>query len=264
MVWKVDKDGSSSFLVGTAHFFPYSFRTCLKRLFQQVETVLFEGPLDEKSMQEVVDAGLQGRDDCLLRKLDKPMLERISSAIQPSGQGKKLLTAFHLLAPYPDTVETMIKGMRPWMAFFTIYTRFAGIQGWRHSVDMEAYKLAREMGKTLAFLETIAEQIEVLDGLSLPQIVDFLARIDQWKFYMGNIVKWYLAADLEQIASNPYGFPTRHPWVIERRDEIMYHRMLPYLEQGRSAVFVGSPHVVGISRLLRAAGYEVRAAGGAL
>ncbi len=260
MIWKVEKECRSSFLVGTAHFFPYSFRTSLTRLFQHVETVLFEGPLDEQSMQKVLDAGLRGGDDCLLSALDKPMLDRISNALRPSGQSQKLLMAFQIMAPVPDNVEALIKGMKHWMAFFAIYTRFAKKQGWKHSVDMEAYGLAQKMGRNIAFLETIEEQIEVLDGLSVPQIIDFLRRIDHWKSYMSNIVKWYLDSDLEQIASNPYGFPTRNPTIIERRDEILYRRMLPYLEQGDVAAFVGSPHVVGITRMLRENGFLVRTA----
>jgi uncharacterized protein YbaP (TraB family) len=166
--------------------------------------------------------------------------------------------ALHFRAHLPDTVDLVFKGMKPWMAFFTIYTTFARKHGWKHSVDMEAYGLARKMGKNTAFLETIEEQIEVLEGLSFEQIVDFMRRIDHWKSYMDNIAKWYLKGDVQQIASNPYGFPTRHPWVIERRDKIMYTRMLPHLARGRAAVFVGSPHVVGISRMLQAEGYEVR------
>ena len=47
-IWKVEKAGCTSFLVGTAHFSPYSFKKSLTRLIQDVETVLFEGPLDEE------------------------------------------------------------------------------------------------------------------------------------------------------------------------------------------------------------------------
>jgi hypothetical protein len=36
--------------------------------------------------------------------------------------------------------------------------------------------------------------------------------------------------------------------------------MVQYLQQGNAAVFVGSPHVAGISRILSDDGYEVRLA----
>jgi len=257
MMWKVEKNGRTSFLVGTAHFFPFSFRTSFTRLFQEADTVIFEGPLDEQSMQKVVKAGFQGSEDRLLAELDEQTLEKISNALRPSGWSVKLMMALQFGTPLPQNVEVLIKGMRPWMAFFTIYTTYAKQQGWNRSVDMEAYRIAGEMGKEIAFLETIEEQIEVLDSLSLAQIVDFLRRVEHWKTYMSYFVQWYLAGDLEKMGWNPYGFPTRNPLVIERRDKIMYTRMLPYLERGAAAVCLGSPHIVGISRLLQADGYQV-------
>jgi len=109
MIWKIEKSGRISFLVGTSHFFPYSFRASLTRLLQQAKTALFEGPLDEESMKKVVDAGLHGGDDCLLRELDEGTRERISSALKPSGAGKKVLMALQLIPYQPDTMEAMIK-----------------------------------------------------------------------------------------------------------------------------------------------------------
>jgi uncharacterized protein YbaP (TraB family) len=264
MIWRAEKAGRSFFLVGTAHFFPYCFTKSLTRLYRRVDTVLFEGPLDKASMEAVVNAGLKARDMCLLDELDKPMRDRISCALRLYAQEARLLKALQLESPLPVTIEAMIQGMRPWMAFFTIYTRYAAQEGWKHSVDMEAYQLALKMKKNIAFLETIEEQIEVLDTLSIAQILDFLGRIEHWRTYMNNMVKWYTDGDLDQIASNPYGFPTRNAWVIDRRDEIMYQRMLPYVERGDAAVCVGSPHVVGIRRLLREDGYEIECAADAL
>jgi hypothetical protein len=44
MIWSVEKDGRRSFLAGTAHFFPHSFKDSLAIHLQQAETVIFEGP----------------------------------------------------------------------------------------------------------------------------------------------------------------------------------------------------------------------------
>lgn len=43
-VWRVEKGGTASFLVGTAHFTPYRFRKALTKLIQNADTILFEGP----------------------------------------------------------------------------------------------------------------------------------------------------------------------------------------------------------------------------
>ncbi|MCK4985286.1 MAG: TraB/GumN family protein, partial [Desulfobacterales bacterium] len=50
MIWEVQKNGKISHLVGTAHFFPYSFRNSLQRCLENSRVVMFEGPLDDHNM----------------------------------------------------------------------------------------------------------------------------------------------------------------------------------------------------------------------
>ncbi len=259
MIWRVERDDRKSFLVGTAHFFPYSFKKSLRRLSERAEAVLFEGPLDQESMKKVVHAGVQGGDaESLLAELDESIVAHITEALFPPSPARSSVVGLELFNPQVKmSVSSLIEGMKPWMAFFSIYSRFVEQIGWRFSVDMEAYTLARQMGKNVVFMETIEEQIEVLESLSRPQIIDFLKRFDHWKSYTRDFVKWYLEADLERFASNPYGFPTRNPRVIDERDRIFYERMQPYLAEGNAVAFVGSPHVVGISRMLKEDKYAV-------
>lgn len=259
LVWRVRKGRRESFLAGTAHFFPHSFKRSLTHLLRESRTALFEGPLDESSMQQVVRAGLRAdSDECLLEEVDENTILKITNALAPTGSDSRSLMALQFMASAPESfARSLVRGMKPWMAFFTLYYRFLEKRGWKYSVDMEAYGLARDMGKNVVFLETIEEQIEVLESLSHGQIIDFLKRIHHWKSYTRDFVKWYLEADLDNISSNPYRFPTRNPWIIERRDSIFYERMLPHLLEGDAAVFVGVPHVVGIMRMLSADGYEI-------
>jgi len=227
---------------------------------KQVEKVLFEGPLDEASMSKVVDAGLQGdRSDCILDELDEAAVAKIAKILAPVDSGSCFPTGLESLLSVPNSsIRPMIEGMKPWMAFFSIYSRFVQNNGWRYSVDMEVFHLARTMGKDIVFMETIEEQIEVLETISRPQIIDFLKRIDQWDNYTRDFAKWYLDGDLDKIHSNSYRFPTRSPSVIDQRDSLFCERMRNYLEKGDAAIFVGIPHITGISRLLSADGYEIQ------
>jgi uncharacterized protein YbaP (TraB family) len=104
-------------------------------------------------------------------------------------------------------------------------------------------------------MEAIEDQIEVLESLSYDQIADFLKKIDSWPNYAKDFMKWYQDGDIETMAKNPYGFPTRNPWVIDRRDSIFCEKMQPYLSAGQAAVFVGVPHIPGVSRMLSEKGY---------
>ena len=265
MVWRIEKGGKISFLIGTAHFFPYSFRTSLTRLLTDARVVLFEGPLDKNSMQKVVDAGVRrdGNPESLIQELDEHTIPYIRDILAPTNASHRSSIGLELITSVSDrSFYSIVEGMKPWMAFFTIYSRFLKRNGWKYSVDMEAYDLARKMGKMVVFMESIEEQIEVLEKLSFQHIVDFLNRIEHWKTYTRDFVKWYLDGDMARIYANPVRFPSRNHWVIDHRDEVFRERMLPYLEQGGAAVFVGSPHVVGIIRMLSADGYEIRKAVG--
>jgi len=260
MIWEVEKDGKKSFLVGTAHFFPHSFRTSLSRYIKHARTVLFEGPLDKDSMARVVNAGLEEDNTShLFEELDTKTIDRITRALDPPGRDRFPFLFFHIRPEDTENrVSAMIKGMKPWMAFFTIWTKFLEKKGWRHSVDLEAYHIAVEMGKNVVFLETIEEQIQVLEGLSHEKIVDFLKRVDRWDTYAQQYLESYLDGDLEKLRAMRGVFPTRYSSIIEQRDRIFYERMLPYLEEGDAVVFVGAPHIRGISGMLRADGYQTQ------
>jgi uncharacterized protein YbaP (TraB family) len=262
MIWEVKNDNKKSYLVGTAHFFPYSFRTSLSRYLKDAGTVLFEGPLDRHNMAKVITAGTEETTIHLFDRLDKQTVDRISEAILPVCRHKNsyLFFDFRTLTQQNPVYE-MIRGMKPWLAFLTIWSHYLESSGWRHSVDYEAYTLAREMDKEVVFLETIDEQIKVLEGLSLERIIFFLEKIEQWSEYAQAYLRSYLDGDLENLRSMWGRFPTRHSAVMGDRDEILYKRMLAHVEKGEAVAFVGAPHLRGISELLRADGYEIHKKG---
>jgi uncharacterized protein YbaP (TraB family) len=259
MIWEVNKDNKKSYLVGTAHFFPYSFRISLSRYLKDARAVLFEGPLDKDNMTKVVTAGTEENGTHLFDKLDKQTVDRISEAIVPICRHKSSYLFFNFRTlSQENPVYEMIRGMKPWFAFLTIWSNYLESKGWRHSVDYEAYSLAQEMSKKVAFLETIEEQIKVLEGFSLERIQFFLKGVDQWSEYAQAYVSAYLDGDLENLKSMWGRFPSRHSTVTGDRDEILYKRMLAYLEKGKVIAFVGAPHLRGISDLLRSDGYEIQ------
>lgn len=262
-VWRLEKEGTVSFLLGTAHFFPYSFRSSLERLFRQVRWVLFEGPLDEASMARVVAAGCNtGHSTDFIDSLPPKTLKTISRILVPLAAAKGSSALYNAMASMQQSAAvSVLQGMKPWLAFFTIYVKYVESIGWKHSVDREAYCIASEMNKEIVFMESIEEQIQVLEGLSVPNIVDFLRRAEHWPHYTKQFVKWYLAGDIEEIKANRFGFPTRHPSVIDCRDDLFCRRSRQYLEEGGAAVCVGVPHIPNMCRMLAEEGYSVTRAG---
>jgi uncharacterized protein YbaP (TraB family) len=151
----------------------------------------------------------------------------------------------------------MVKGMKPWLAFFTIWSNFLKQNGWKYSVDLEAYSLAQKLDRKIEFLETIEDQIGVLESLTRERILTFLNRIDQWHELARGYADCYLAGDLEKLKSQGLRFPSRHRSVINHRDKIFFDKMLAHFNIGDAVAFVGAPHVRGVSKLLREVGFKI-------
>ncbi len=263
MIWEVVKDHKRSHLVGTAHFFPYSFKTSLHRCLDNAVTVIFEGPLDPDNLAKVVRRGLDDQSGYhIFDDLDQQNIARITRELAPQCRGRNSFLIFNLRKfSIENPLYEMVKGMKPWLAFFTIWSNYLKKNGWKYSVDLEGYSLAEGLGKKIVFLETIEEQINVLENLNRDRIIEFLKRVDQWHDLAQAYVKCYLAADLAQLKSKGLRFPSRHHSVIDYRDKIFFERMLDYLERGNAVAFVGAPHVQGICKLLRTDGYHIKGPG---
>jgi len=261
MLWEVTKKEERSYLAGTVHFFPYSFRQSMKALIRQVNRVAVEGPLDEESMARVVEHGFHGDPQPLLEALDtvtKEKIERLMGCPGKGGSGAKSPLLILMNPKPPQSLAERLQGMRPWMAFFQIWLQFIRQRGWNFSMDMDAYQIAGKLGKEIVFLESIEEQLEALDGIPLERIVSFLKSMDHWESHLEQHVSYYLKGNLDHWPSMTIGFPTRCASVLDKRDPILFDRILPLLEKGKSCIFVGIPHVRAIKPLLVKEGYEVR------
>ena len=259
MIWEVEKDGKRSHLVGTAHFFPYSFEASLHRCLQNARTVMFEGPLDEDNMARVVNCGFDRESGYhIFDDLDRKTVDRITAELAPHCRGRNTFLVLNLRKfSLENPLYEMVQGMKPWLAFFTIWSNYLKKNGWKYSVDLQGYEIAQKLGKNIVFLETIEEQIKVLENLSRDRIIEFLKRVNQWQKLSRDYEKCYLAGDLEQLKSKGLRFPSRHYSVIDNRDQIFFERMMAYILQGDAVVFVGAPHVRGVSNLLKADGYRI-------
>ena len=259
MIWEVEKDRKRSYLIGTAHFFPYSFKTSLRRCLDNVRIAMFEGPLDSESMASVVNHGTDSQSDYhIFTDLEPEIIGRITSELAPKCRGRNpfLVLNFRKFC-IENPLNELVEGMKPWLAFFTIWTSYLKKNGWEYSVDLEGHTMAKELGKKIIFLETIEEQINVLENLSRDRIIDFLNQVDQWHILAHDYVKYYLAGDPGALQSKGLRFPSRHHSVINHRDRLFFKRMLKYLMQGDVAVFIGAPHINGVSKLLSENGFRL-------
>ena len=256
MLWRLEKGGSSSFLVGTAHFSHFHFRRSLTALMDNVETVLFEGPLDEASMARVAQNGRQGENvPSLYEALEPAVIGKIRTCLNdrvPHGSVESYLELFGTKTP--DFLEVNVRGVRPWMAFFAIWSAYLN---WKYSLDMEAYHLAQKLGKKIHFLETIEEQLAALDGVPFEGIVDYVNRFEHWKSYKEQFFSDYLEGDLEKLMSRTTRFPTRCESILGLRDDRFFKKMKAFVEAGATIAFLGLSHIQPIKMMFLDEGYHI-------
>jgi uncharacterized protein YbaP (TraB family) len=179
--------------------------------------------------------------------------QRIVEAMERRGMGKEA-----------------IKDFKPW-AIATILSVPPESTG--NFLDVHLYKSALSAGKPVLGLETIDEQLAVLDDLSQTDQVALLSEtldvLDQLPEAHEKLLKAYLDRDLAELSrlgeeylqagDSEVGerFKTA---ALDVRNERMTERMLPLLEQGDHFVAVGALHLPGedgILSRLRAKGFEV-------
>lgn len=258
MVWEVERHGRRSRLVGTAHFFPYQFHGDLQRLISAARTVALEGPLDDASMHKVVQAGAGVAHASLYHALDVRARLRLCRMLGMPEVPLDLPQIYRraLFGQPEDWLETELRGLKPWMAFFGVWTRVRARMGGSYSMDLDAQRTAARLGKPVRHLETIEEQIATLDAIPLERFVAFVAGTD-WEAYYEEYVRRYLAGDLEGVMAVARTFPSYCEPVIERRDPVLAERLLPEFGAGEACAFIGVTHIPGVAARLRAEGCEL-------
>lgn len=258
MFYEVEKNGKISYLCGTAHFFYYSFENSFRKLFREVDTVIFEGPLDDDFMADVDKNGkdLEPGFTPLLEQLTEAEIQKLERVVRgPEGKWARL---GGLEASKKANVREILATMRPWCAFFSLWTAFLERLDWKCSVDMEAWRIARDMGKNVNGMENLEEQLASLNSVPVERVLTYFRNCHEWKTYSKRNLKAYLAGDLEKMMGSSAEFPTRTGTVISLRDQRFRERMRPYLEEGRTAVFVGAAHLMNLRWMLAEDGYTLR------
>ena len=257
MLWKLEKGGRVSWLGGSAHFFCCSFEHSLRRLFEDVDTVLLEGPMDSASLDEVARTGKAPGPDSPRAGafLSEGEIRRLEDMVWgPRGFWARLAG---MEQKERIDLRSILFGCRHWYAFFAAWTAFLERNGWKQSVDLEVWNTALDMGKAVMGLESIAEQIASLESAPLERVVRFLQNCASWPRMMRSNRSRYLAGDLSGMMGTSAEFPTRTGTIIGMRDQRFRERMRPYVERGGTAVFLGTAHMINLRRMLAEDGFTV-------
>lgn len=262
-VWRIARGGGTSYLVGAARFFPYRFRRSIGRFLARVDRVVLEGRLDDEALQQVV---ARGAAKCsaggLGEALDPATILKINAALgmRDSSFGLQLVAQAFLGGRPGESVCVDIEGLRPWLAFYRIWTQYLGRHGFTHRIELDVLRAAEAAGRPVHYLETIEEQVAALEGIPAARFVTFLRDVD-WDVHRRALVRNYLRGDIGAIDGLARGFPTYCEAVVHGRNPTLYARMRPHLDAGSALVVIGIVNCPGIVAMARSDGYEVSAAG---
>lgn len=260
-LWRIDTGGAPIWLFGSFHMLrPGSeWRTgAVDAAFAAADVAVFETATDGAAMAEI-------QKEVLARGL---LLggERLSDRLGPEE--------FATVSAYAQSVGlpvALIEQMRPWYVALSLSVQAMVAQGFNpaEGVETELVAEARAAGKTFAYLETAAEQIEVFAGLDPEHEKTFLLKTIE-----------EIQSDMEQAVRLEEAWLTGDTATLSAmindvlaEDAVLYERLLVarnrnwvaaiegYMADPRSYILVvGAGHLVGadsVVALLRAKGIPV-------
>lgn len=164
-----------------------------------------------------------------------------------------------------------LKRMKPWLAAITLAALEMQHVGLDPALGMERHFTARanERGMPLAGLETLAEQLGALSGLSMPTQVSFLksslTTTEVFEETLANIIEAWATGDTERLAAvldeSYEGADEVYAALMVARNARWLPKIEAMLASDRTHfVAVGALHLVGedgLVELLAARGYEL-------
>jgi uncharacterized protein len=259
LLWEISSPGSSpSYLFGTIHSGDagvIGLAPAVERAFTGSRQVILEVNLDADAMVAGSTAMLLSDGRRLSEIVGKSLYEQTAAALRTRG--------------IPDAVT---EHMKPWAAATALSMP---VPETGRVLDVVLFQRAQQAGKPLHGLETIAEQLEVFDGLPLEDQVgllrDAVEQVAGLDAMLAELLAAYKRQDLAaMVAINETAMATGDQRLagefqrrlIVDRNHRMADRMEPWLQQGGAFVAVGALHLPGeegLISLLRQRGYSVRA-----
>lgn len=246
MIWKFWKPGikDTSYLVGTIHIpqrrVVYSVDT-VYNILSNVDELCVELVMKPSSMAEQAKNFIaQTKDQRLSSKLSEIeyalYLETVGPRLGPMADALKM---FNLMGG----TSALLMAMLP--------------QDTTKSIDVLLQDAAREAGKNVSALESVAEQIDALKEISEDTLKNEIVRIisdkEGFNEELNEMVEAYVKGDLrllgELVMSNDLD-PAAKTELLDKRNLRMYNRLKYRFDKSSLMIAVGAAHLVGDTGLI--------------
>lgn len=264
LLWKVSaRDGSSLYLLGSFHLLKpddYPLAAQVDAAFAKSTRVIFELPAEQVQSPALAAQMLQAATRTDGRTLRDDLSPAQWSALQAYAAGHGM------------SVEAL-SGLEVWFVGLSVSLSEMATQGLDPSLGLDQHfmRLAEQAGKPTGGLETAAEQIALLDGMSLEEQRQMLAEAlddaregnqqtralhDAWRAGDARRMWSEMALDMKRQ------YPALYRNINVARNDRWVPKLERYLQpgQGTTLVVVGTLHLLGedgVVEKLRARGYQV-------
>jgi uncharacterized protein YbaP (TraB family) len=255
LLWKISKVGTPhSYVFGTIHVSDES----IVKLPEEIDVALMQASIfvmevvpEPEEVRSVASLMYFNDGNKLSDLISKPLYEEVV----------RLLDSYHL-------PEVAVELLKPWAAFLTMsYPPEFG-----QVLDMQLLEKARSHGAKVSGLESMQEQIDIFDSLSMKNQIKILSDTACHYATVENdfekMKSLYIARDLSGL----YAYSQRYSMsddevyndLIKRilfdRNYTMAKRMQPMLENGNAFIAIGAMHLPGdegVLSLLAKNNYEI-------
>ncbi len=262
----VQADRATVFLLGSIHFADASFyplRTEIERAFKNADQLVVEADIlnmDQAQIQAfIIKNGMYQGQETLRDHI--------------SDETWKLLQAYISNSSMPIP-EAMLLRQKPGMLAMTLSSLMLLQQGLSpdYGVDMHFLRQASQLGKPVLELEGVKQQIDMLLGLNMPELLlrQALDEVDDAAEMAASMTQAWKAGDTkllhklfieDPIAENP-DFEDLMEHLDFERNRQMVQKIDAYIERGGVYfVVVGAAHLLGekgIPALLQKRGYTIK------
>lgn len=261
-LWVAEGEHNQVYLLGSVHLLrkeDYPLPQVIERAYEDAESLVMEIDMDDLDPVET---------QALVTRLGiLPGDRTLRDVLGPDDYAIAAAAAGELDIP----LELLDKS-EPWLAAITIEQLMLSRLGFNaiHGVEMTFLGKARRDAKPIEGLETFAEQIGFLDGLSPAAQRDLLLQSltegAELRSIMDSLVEAWKAGDVDFMESRMLdelaNFPELYDVVVVDRNRRWIDQLVPLTERDEDyLVIVGALHLIGddgVPAMLEAAGVDVR------
>ena len=252
LLWRIEKNGKRNFILGTIHVSDPHVLASLDRIdkiIQHSHELVLEVQQNADTRKTVAQRTQLGR-GTLQQKIGSTLFQKVGDVLKAKG-----IQPSALMKMKPWAVGLMLNFPRP---------------NPEPVLDEKLQILFQQVGKPVASLETVDEQLDIFDRLSMPEQIQFLRySLVQTKEFDANLLRMkslYLKGDIDSIYAlaqgqvDGVGSPTMDKLMhnlLDVRNQRMFERMQPFLSKSGVLFAVGALHLPGKQGLL----HKIRSAG---